>query len=48
MHGFVYFITTRKFGDAGYDHLYFHQIGDDQEGFLGYWDSELRDAVNDG
>ena len=24
--------------DAGYDHLYFHQIGDDQEGFFRFWE----------
>lgn len=28
--------------EAGIDHLYFHQVGDDQEGFLSFWDSELR------
>lgn len=27
---------------AGIDHLYFHQVGDDQEGFLSFWDDELR------
>lgn len=26
----------------GIDHLYFHQIGDDQEGFLRFWDESLR------
>lgn len=26
---------------AGIDHIYFHQVGDDQEGFLGFWDNEL-------
>ncbi|MBT8213165.1 MAG: LLM class flavin-dependent oxidoreductase, partial [Acidimicrobiia bacterium] len=30
---------------AGVDHLYFHQIGPDQEGFLRFWDEELRDLV---
>lgn len=32
---------------AGVDHLYFHQIGVDQEGFLGFWDAELRPALAD-
>jgi len=29
-----YLESVRKYLDAGYDHLYFHQIGPDQEGFL--------------
>jgi coenzyme F420-dependent glucose-6-phosphate dehydrogenase len=31
--------------DAGVDHLYFHQIGEDQEGFIAFWQKEIRDAV---
>ena len=31
--------------DAGVDHLYFHQIGEDQEGFIAFWEKEIRDAV---
>lgn len=27
--------------DAGVDHLYIHQIGDDQEGFVRFWQSEV-------
>ena len=38
--------SVRSYVDAGYDHLYFHQIGDDQEGFFGYWERELRDALS--
>ena len=34
--------------DAGADHVYFHQIGPDQEGFLDVWDRELRDALRTG
>jgi len=37
--------SVRKYVDAGYDHLYFHQIGDDQVGFFQYWERELRDAL---
>ncbi len=37
--------SVRSYVDAGYDHLYFHQIGDDQEGFFRYWERELRDAL---
>lgn len=31
--------------DAGVDHLYFHQIGEDQEGFIAFWEKEIRDAI---
>lgn len=31
--------------DAGVDHLYFHQIGDDQDGFITFWEKEIRDAL---
>lgn len=31
--------------DAGVDHLYFHQIGDDQDGFVTFWEKEIRDAL---
>lgn len=31
--------------DSGVDHVYFHQIGSDQEGFLDWWDSELRPGL---
>ena len=30
-----------RFADAGYDHVYFHQIGPDQEGFLRFAEREL-------
>ena len=33
--------------DAGVDHLYFHQIGDDQEGFVAFWEKEIREALED-
>ena len=31
--------------EAGVDHLYFHQVGPDQEGFIDFWKSSLRDEV---
>jgi G6PDH family F420-dependent oxidoreductase len=31
----------REFIDAGYDHVYFHQIGPDQDGFIGFAEREL-------
>jgi G6PDH family F420-dependent oxidoreductase len=37
--------SVRRFLDAGYDHLYFHQIGPDQDGFLQFWRDELRPAL---
>jgi G6PDH family F420-dependent oxidoreductase len=37
--------SVGKFVDAGYDHLYFHQIGPDQDGFFRYWESELQPAL---
>ena len=30
---------------AGVDHLYLHQVGPDQEGFVEFWKSELRDEL---
>lgn len=32
--------------EAGIDHVYFHQIGPDQEGFVGLWDDELLPALD--
>jgi G6PDH family F420-dependent oxidoreductase len=34
--------TVQKYIDAGYDHLYFHQIGHDQNGFFEFWQQELQ------
>jgi G6PDH family F420-dependent oxidoreductase len=38
--------SVAQYAEAGYDHLYFHQIGRDQHGFLEYWRRELRDALS--
>ena len=32
--------------DGGVDHFYFHQIGDDQEGFVDFWEKELRGSLD--
>ena len=40
-----YVEEVRKFADAGYDHVYFHQVGRDQEGFLRFWEQKLRPAL---
>src|SRR3546814_2792349 len=37
--------SVKKFLDAGYDHLYFHQVGPDQDGFLDIWTKELQPAL---
>ena len=29
------------YAEAGFDHLYFHQVGRDQEGFFRFWQKEL-------
>jgi coenzyme F420-dependent glucose-6-phosphate dehydrogenase len=34
--------TVRNYLDVGYDHVHFHQVGHDQEGFLRFWETELR------
>jgi len=39
--------SVRAYLDTGYDHVYFHQIGPDQEGFFRFWESELQRAVRD-
>jgi G6PDH family F420-dependent oxidoreductase len=32
----------RRYADAGYDHVFIHQVGPDQEGFLRFYERELR------
>jgi coenzyme F420-dependent glucose-6-phosphate dehydrogenase len=39
--------AVQAYVDAGYDHVYLHQIGPDQDGFLRFWTDELRSAVSD-
>ena len=39
--------SVRQFLDAGYDHLYFHQIGPDQDGFFRFWSEHLQPALAD-
>ena len=33
--------AIKAFVDAGYDHVYIHQIGPDQEGFFDFFEREL-------
>ena len=37
--------AARSFVEAGYDHVYFHQVGHDQEGFMRFWVDELQPAL---
>ncbi len=37
--------SVQQYVDAGYDHLYFHQIGPDQPAFFRFWEDELRGAL---
>lgn len=37
--------AAQEFVDARYDHVYFHQIGDDQTGFMQFWQEELAPAL---
>jgi hypothetical protein len=30
-----------KFADAGFDHVYVHQVGPDQEGFINFYKNEV-------
>jgi G6PDH family F420-dependent oxidoreductase len=39
--------AIRQFVDAGYDHVYFHQVGPDQEGFLDFAAEELLPRLAD-
>ena len=37
--------TIRKYADAGYDAVFVHQIGPDQEGFLRFYGEEVLPKV---
>jgi len=40
-----YLKMLHKYMDAGFDHLYIHQVGPDQEGFFNFFERELREQV---
>jgi len=40
-----YVRAIQKFADAGFDHIGLHQVGPDQEGFLKFWEKELRPVL---
>jgi hypothetical protein len=37
--------SVQQYLTAGYDHLYFHQIGPDQAGFFRFWSEDLGPAL---
>jgi len=39
--------AVREFVDAGYDHVYLHHVGPDQEGFLQFAEAELLPRLDD-
>jgi coenzyme F420-dependent glucose-6-phosphate dehydrogenase len=34
-----------QYTDAGFDHIYFHQVGPDQEGFFRFWQEQLGPRI---
>lgn len=38
----------RKYEDAGFDHIWFHQIGDDQESFFRFYEEQVLPQARDG
>jgi coenzyme F420-dependent glucose-6-phosphate dehydrogenase len=34
--------AIRAYAEAGFDHVYVHQVGPDQEGFMGFFERELK------
>ena len=36
---------SQQFVDAGFDHIYFHQIGPDQDAWFDMWTGGLSDAL---
>ena len=40
-----YLESIREYEQAGYTHIYLHQIGRDQEGFLRFWHDELASSL---
>lgn len=36
---------TKKYTDAGFDHIHFHQVGPDQAAFIEFWKTTLSDVV---
>jgi coenzyme F420-dependent glucose-6-phosphate dehydrogenase len=43
-----YVEALKEYADAGYTHVYLHQIGPDQEGFFCFYEQELAPAIRKG
>lgn len=43
----VFVDAAAQYVEAGYDHVYFHQIGPDQAGFVRFWEQHLRAALEE-
>ena len=41
----AYVEQVRRYESAGFTHVYFHQIGPDQDGFFRFWERSLRPAL---
>ena len=41
-----YLEEIREYEQAGYTHIYLHQIGPDQDGFFRFWQDELEPRVD--
>jgi hypothetical protein len=39
--------AIEQFADAGFDHVYVHQVGPDQDGFLDFYEREILSAARD-
>jgi hypothetical protein len=39
--------SVKQYVDVGYDHVYYHQVGPDQDGFFRFWERELRAALTE-
>jgi G6PDH family F420-dependent oxidoreductase len=42
-----YVRSIRQYAEAGYDAVYVHNIGHDQEGFFKFWEREVRPALQE-
>ena len=40
-----YVEQVQKYVEAGFDHIYFHQVGRDQDGFFRFWEETLGPAL---
>jgi hypothetical protein len=42
-----YVESVQEYLDAGFDHVYFHQVGRDQEGFFRFWREQLEPRLRE-